>query len=375
MIYIFTVLLLLSLMFPVILSPHIVLSFSFLGVIFLLYKKGLLMLKSLFFIHLCWVVFFVLFGINYFYNSSPDFFAEFLLFVCLAASMYIGIFCGMNFRKNLLYIYVVWVYIILIQLLKNNTLNQILNERWTITTGWLYSNAVGAVLVFSIPLLMLCFYLTKTKILKIFILLGILSSVVTLFLLSSRGSLLSLVVIFTFIFFMKKKKIKNIILSIPLLLMLFTVISKVDIIWKSVELTINRVASSGLNGREILWEEGIQSIKDNPLMGIGARNGLSIDLHNPLLHIATHYGLLALVPFTLLMIAPFFYLKLIKFKNTYTIFIFATYLAIIFQSSIEAILTPLITGSIGWYFIGLTFGYLINNYPAKDWNLNKQFKV
>lgn len=359
--YLLTISLLLSLMYPHFLPTHFIISACFLYVLFFFIKNRLLMLKGLVYIHLFWIMFFIFFGINYFYYHNAEFFAEFLLFICLAGSMYIGIFSGINFRGNLLYIFVGWVFIIQFQLFTKNSIDQVLNERWTITTGWVNSNAIGALLVFSVPLLFLCFYVTKSKLLRIIILLEIFISGMILFLLSSRSSLLAVTAILLYMLLISRKKFRNILITIPLIIIFIFILFNIDILQQSAVLTFNRIFSSGLNGRDLLWSEAFGLIKENPLYGIGARNGNVMDFHNPILHIAVHYGLLTVVPFTALICSPLILIKIKQFKDIYTVFIFATYLAILVQSSIEAILTPLIMGSIGWYFIGLLYGFLVKN--------------
>ncbi|WP_433773044.1 O-antigen ligase family protein [Bacillus wiedmannii] len=357
--YLFTICLLISLMYPDVLSPQLIVPVCCLCIFLSLIKNKLLMIKGLVYIHILWIMFFIFLGVNYFHYHNNEFYAELLLFICLAGSMYIGIFAGINFNKSLLYVFVGWVFIVQLQLFTKNSIDQVLNERWTITTGWLNSNAVGAILVFSIPLLFLCFYVTQSKLLKIIVLVEGIISVLVIFLLSSRGSLLGLGVVLMFMFLISRKKFRNTLIIIPFLIIIIPIILNIDIVQQSVELTFKRINSSGLNGRELLWSEGLELIKNNPIYGVGARNGGLIDLHNPFLHIATHYGLFTVVPFMLLILSPLVLIKLKQFKEIYIACSFATYLAILAQSSLEAILTPLVAGSVGWYFIGLIYGALI----------------
>ncbi|CAM3947797.1 O-antigen ligase family protein [Bacillus paramycoides] len=366
--YLFTIFLLLSLMYPEVLSPQLIIIVCLIGVFVSLIKNNLLMIKSLAYIHVLWIIFFILLGLSYFHYHNDQFYAEVLLFICLAGSMYIGILTGINFKKNLLYVFVGWVSIIQFQLFTKNSIDQVLNERWTITTGWLNSNAVGAMLVFSIPLLFLCFFATKSKLIKILIVSEVFISILIVFLLSSRGALLSLSVILIFTFLISKNKLRKILIIVPFLVIITPIILSVDIVQQSVELTFKRINSSGLNGREVLWSEGIELIKNNPIYGIGARNGMAIDLHNPLLQIAMHYGVFMVVPFMALILSPLVLIKRKQFKELSIACIFATYIAILVQSSLEAILTPLIAGSVGWYFIGLIYGVLVKYRVDSDFH-------
>ncbi|MFP7226341.1 O-antigen ligase family protein, partial [Priestia filamentosa] len=349
-------------MFSNVIAPHLVIIPSFLIVLLMLKKRGVLGSKSIYFIHICWAIFIIIFLMNFFSYHNNEYYAEILLFLFLISSMYIGIFCGLYFKDSLLNVIVIWVLVILIQLTTNNTLDQLLNQRWTVTNGWINSNAIGACLVFSIPFLIKCVNNSKLRIIKLIAFLEILTIIMVLFLLSSRGSLLSLSIIALFLFIMKREKIKLIGFILPILMVLIFMFFKIDILKESLALTVERVTSSGLNGREGLWSEAMEVIRNNPLYGIGARNGDRTDFHNPLLHITVHYGLLAVIPMAVLLISPIIqYIRNKAYKNKTSTLFMSVYIAIVAQSSLEAILTPLIMGSIGWYFIGFVYGYIIRN--------------
>lgn len=359
MIYVLTTLLLFSLMIATKLPPHLILSICFFIVIFLLAKKRILMHKRLFTINICWIMFIIFFIINYFSFHNNEFYIEALLFICLISSMYIGIYSGIYFTDKLLNIFPIWVLVIFIQLIINNSVFQVLNARWTITTGWLTSNAIGAALAFGVPLLILCISKTRNKFIKVLSAIEIALIIVTLFLLSSRGSILALTITAVYLFLFKKGKIKMLYISTPVLLLLSFIFLKVELLKETFELTLNRVSSSGLNGRGDLWVEGLKLIKGNPIYGIGARNGEHMDFHNPFLHISVHYGLIAVIPIIIIILSPLFmFVKFKVYRDKSAVLMMGTYIAVVVQSFFEAILTPLIMGALGWYFIGLVYGYL-----------------
>jgi len=360
MIYVLTMSLLFSLMIATKLPPHLILSICFFIVISLLTKKRILWHKRLFIINICWIMFIIFFIINYFSFHNNEFYIEAILFICLISSMYVGIYSGIYFTDRLLHIFPIWVLVIFIQLIINNSIFQILNERWTITIGWLTSNAIGAALAFGVPLLILCINKTSNKFIKVLSAIEIALIVVTVFLLSSRGSILALTITAVYLFLFKKGKIKMIYMGTPVLLILSFIFLKVELLKETFELTLKRISSSGLNGREDLWSEGFKLIKSNPIYGIGARNGEHMDFHNPLLHISVHYGLIAAIPITVIILSPLFiFVRFKVYREKSAVIMMGTYIAIIVQSSFEAILTPLITGVLGWYFIGLVYGYLL----------------
>lgn len=204
--------------------------------------------------------------------------------------------------------------------------------------GFSYNPNIGAFsLAIKIPFLIYSIYISKNRILKLF--LGVLQIIVffDILIISSRGAILALILVLIFlVIYSILKKDKKIIRTMILSVFLFTLSSVTQIYLNrsneafQMNKRITNYNDSSVKGRLDYYAACIDKIKENPLIGVGIGNWKILSLkygkdnivsyevpyhaHNDFLHLASEVGIMGSFAYLFIFLFPV-YILLLKMKD------------------------------------------------------------